>query len=370
MPYLDIFLLISCILTCFYCSFVLIRMALDTPIPMFYFFLAVSILSLGINFLLILPIYTSEFSLLSPFFIFILSRDQGVLVLRISQFFAIFFVLSFTIITFTPLIKVNTESMAIVIFATMFSTATYIIDMNTIAYTVTDDKIHIAYNIVGAIFLLISLAILVFVLLIRFQEIRFILSKKGPNPNLLAKRNFYILILLTIVTFILSRQVDFFPTYSWAGFSTIGILYLTYFFKKDKSFYFISNTRLEAVIVLITLSGKVQFYRNFQNVNMLITGVMTAFNISIKHLISSQTDIQQVFFEDKALLMKKGEFTTTILFVTEKSIISDSITNYLSKKFEENYHYILQGNPYGVDDLRNFQSFEKYISQIISYFSI
>lgn len=370
MPYLDLILLISCILICFYSSFILIRMSSDTPLPKLYVLLALSILSLGINFLLVIPIYVSEFSILSPYFTFTLLQSQGISILRISQFFAIFFVFSFTMISFAPLLKANNKSIVIVIFATMFSTATYIINYNTLTYSVKNDKLNISYSSLGATFLILSLVILVYVLLTRYQEIRKILSKKEKNPNLMPKKNFYILILLTIFSFVLSRLFNFLPTYLWAGFSAIGLMYLLFYLKKDKAFYFISNTNLEGVIVLNSISGKVQFYKNFQQVDLLITGVMTAFNISIKQLISSETDIQQVFFEDKALLLKKGKFTTIILFVTEKSIISDSITNFLAKKFEEDYFSLLNKNPYGVDDLKLFQSFEFYIKQILSYFTL
>ena len=370
MLYLDFVFLIFCILSCFYCSFVIFRIAFRTPIPMFYILLAVSVLSLGFNFFLITFIYINEFSLLLPFFNFILTQNFGNLILRIGQFFAIFFVFSFTMTTFAPLIKINIESLAIVICATLCSTASYCIDASTLTYTVTNGQIHIVSNIVGAGFLVLSLLTLVFVLLIRYWETQDSFSKKNLNPNLIGRRNIYILIFLFIISFLFGRQFDILPSNLWAGLLAVGLIYLTYSFKKDNAFYFISNTKLEAVIILNTLSGKVQFYRNFQQVDILITGVMTAFNISIKQLISSQTDIRQVFFEDKALLMKKGEFTTTIVFVSEKSIISDSITLYLSKKFEEKYQSVLKENPYGANDLKIFQPFDEIIKQITSYFTL
>ena len=370
MVYLDLLFLFFGILSSFYCSFVLIRLAFSTPLPKFYLLLGISILSLGVSYLLIIPIIICEFSLLSPNYTFILSHSQGIMVLRVSQFFAIFFVFSFTMITFVPQIKVNTESIVIVILTTMFSTATYVTDVTTIVYVIKNDKIFISYSNIGAIFLTLSLTMLVLVLMIRFQEIRIILTKKETNPNLIANKNFYLLIFLTIISFLVSRLVDFMPAYLWAGCSSIGLLYLLFHFKKDRAFYFVSNAKLEAIIVLNTVSGKIQFYRNFQHIDMLISGVMIAFNISIKNLISSQTDIRHVSFEDKTLLMKTGEFTSTILFVTEKSIISESISSYLAKKFEFYYYPILEQNPFGVDNLKLFQAFNNDINQIVTYFSI
>ena len=373
MPYLDFFLLIITSLICFYGSFIIYQKSNNSPIPTYYFLLSLSLLSLGLNFFLIIPIFVYEFGIFQPFFEMNFTQTQAITILRVAHFCALIFVLSFTILTYIPSIKVSLKPLAVLIFSTMFCTATYIVDAFTIMYKITGDKFSISYALPGQFFLILSLTIFIYVLSIRYHEIQLYLKSTSkelkPFTNTKARSRFYILIVLIILTFILGRYIDI-PTYTWAGLSSIGVLYLVYAFKKNPAFYFISNARLEAVIVLNSLSGKVQYYKNFQEVDMLITGVMTAFNISLKSLISSQTDIQQVFFEDKALLLKKGSYTTTIVFVSQKSVITDSITNFLSKEFETQFYQILSSHLYGVDDLSIFSSFNGKIDLIKNFYTI
>jgi hypothetical protein len=207
---------------------------------------------------------------------------------------------------------------------------------------------------------------------VRYREIQthLKLKKQTDNPlaGLRAKKTFYLLIILIVLSFVLRRSFAFLPSYLWAGFTEIGLLFLINSFRLEKSFLFISNSKLEGVIVLNSLSGKIQFYRNFHKIDMLITGVMTAFNISIKNLVASETDIQQVTFKDKVLHFSKGKFTTTIVLVSEKSVISESISKFLSKRFEERFKVILNEKKYGVDDINEFQSFNVDVDRIVKYF--
>ena len=179
---------------------------------------------------------------------------------------------------------------------------------------------------------------------------------------------FYLLIVLIIGSFLCGRLLTFLPGFSWAGATEIGLIFFVLALKKNSAFFFVSNSKLEGVVILNSASGKVQFYKNYQHVDMLLTSVVTAFNISIKQLVSSATDIQQIILQDKSLLLSKGKFTTTILLVTRKTIISDSITLYLSKKFEKLFFNQLDQNPYGVDDINIFQQFNDEIEKIKLYF--
>lgn len=374
MPYLDFFLLIIATILCFYSSFLILQTSFKSPIPFLYFLLSLAILSLGLTFLFIIPALLSETQLLQSFILIKLTKSQTLFVLQSSQFFALLFVLSFTVLTYSPSIKVSLKPLTIIIFSTMFSTAAFIIDANSVVYHYNGSKFYITYAVEGQIFLLFSLIILLYVLYIRYREIQLFLrssdNELNPFTSNRARSRFYILIVLIIFSFLVGRIDQFLPTYMWAGFTSIGLVYMVYSFKKNPAFYFASSTYLEAVIVLNSQSGKVQYYKNFLDVDMLITGVMTAFNISLKHLTSSKTDIEQVFFEDKVLVLKRGEYTTTILFVSDKSILSDPITSYLSNRFETKFLDNLKSNPYGADQLSQFSSFEEEINLIKNFFTI
>lgn len=372
MPILDLFFLIIAGLTSVYASVIILKLALKSPIPILYSFLCVAILCLGLNFLFAIPLILFNSN---PFFSIALTHDELITVLRISHFFALIFVLDFTIITYIPSFTVNLKSITIIILSTMFTTAAFIIDSFTFDFQVKPDKIQIIYSNFGLVTLVVALTILIYVLIVRYNEIGELLKNSDerifPFKKQFEQRNkFYILIILIIASFIFGRLVSFLPGYLWAAFTEIGLIYLIHSLKKNSAFYFISDSKLEGIIILNSASGKIQYYKNYQNVDMLLTSVVTAFNISIKQMVSSSTDIQQIIFEDKSLLLSKGKFTTTLVLVNKKSIISDIITKHLAKKFEKTFFSDLEEKPFGVDDLSIFQSFNSEITKIQNYFSI
>ena len=372
MPIIDLILLLIAGITGVIASIIIFRIALKSPIPLLYLFLSIAILSLGLNFLLAIPLIVFNST---TYFSITLTHSQLINVLRLSHFFALAFVLDFTIITYIPTFTVDLKSITIVIFSTMFDTATFIIDSFTFDFKIEPNKIQIVYSNFGLLTLILSLTILIYVLIVRYNEIGKLLKNsdatKFPFKKQFGQRNkFYILILLIIASFISGRLVAFLPGYLWAGFTEIGLVYLIISLMKNSAFYFISDSKLEGIVILNSASGKIQYYKNYQNVDMLLTSVVTAFNISIKQMVSSSTDIQQIIFEDKSLLLSKGKFTTTLVLVTKKTIISDSITKYLAKKFEKIFATDLEKKPFGVDDLGIFLSFNKEITKIQNYFSI
>lgn len=373
MPILDLILLLIAGFTGVLASIYIFKLALKSPIPAIYLFLCAAILCLGLNFLFVIPLVIFNSS---TFFSITLSHSQLISVLRLSHFFALAFVLDFTIITYLPSLTADLKSITIVILSTMFATASFIVDSFTFNFKIEPNKIQVMYSNLGLSILILSLIILIYVLIVRYNEISELLkhSDRKQSPlfiKRLERRNiFYFLIILIIASFVLGRLVTFLPGYLWAGFTEIGLIYLIISLKNNNAFYFISDSKLEGIVILNSASGKIQYYKNYQNVDMLLTSVVTAFNISIKQMVSSSTDIKQIIFEDKSLLLSKGKFTTTLVLVTKKTIISDSITKYLAKKFEKLFITDLEQKPFGVDDLSVFQSFNEEITKIQNYFTI
>ena len=371
MPIIDIFLLLLAGLTALYAFLLILKFTLKSPIPMLYLFLGIAILSLGLNFLLIIPVIIFDSTTI---YSLSLTHDQLLYLLRLSHFFAIIFVFDFTIITYVPSFAVNFKSITILILSTFFNTATLIIDSFTINYQITPNKIQIIYNNFGLLTLVFSLIILIYVLIVRYNEIGQLINKSDNTDHPLknqfeSRNNFYFLIVLIIGTFALGRAVSFLPGYLWAGTTEIGLIYLIYALKNNSAFFFITDSKLEGVIILNSASGKIQYYKNYQNIDMLLTSVVTAFNISLKQLMSSATDIQQIIFEDKSLLLSKGKFTTTLVLVSKKTLISDSITKHIAKKFERYYNTELEKEPLGVNNMGSFNSFGNEINEIVNYFS-
>lgn len=371
MDYIDLFLLLISGMTCLYTSLVIFRIARISPIPSIYLLFGVSILALGLNFLIQAPIIVFE---VTDVFSLSLTHQDLLYLLRMAHICAIIFVLGFTIATYLPSLKLDLKSISLLIISTFFATSTFIIDVFTLDYVMELDRIRVVFNNFGQISLLISLIILIYVLIIRYQEIGELLKKSDtkifPFENQFKSRNiFYFLIISIIAVYVLGKSFPIIPNFLYAGFVEIGLLYLIYALKKNNAFYFITNSKLDGIVILNSSSGKVQYYKNYQNVDVLLTSVVTAFNISIKQLVSSATDIQQIILQDKSLLLSKGKYTTTILLVDKKTIISDLITNYLSKKFEKNFYKLLEESPYGVDDMMNFKLFDLEIDKIKNYFS-
>lgn len=372
MPIIDILLLLISGITAIYASLVILRNAIKSPIPTIYGYLFIAILSLGLNFILALPLILFNSNTIYGI---TLNHTQLDYILRLSHFFALLFVFTFTIITYLPSFKIDQKSIIILILTTFFTTSALIIDSFTINFQVEPNKIEIVYNNLGLIALIFSLAFLIYVLIVRYNEIGELLrsselnTDSGLQKEFESRNKFYLLIILVIASFILGRAVDFLPGFLWAGATEIGLIYLIISLKKNNAFYFITNSKLEGIVILNSASGKIQYYKNYQNVDMLLTSVVTAFNISIKQLISSASDIQQISFEDKSLLLSKGKFTTILVLVSKKTIISDSITKQLAKNFEKKYYSELEHEPFGVDNMKVFESFDSEIEKIKHYFS-
>jgi hypothetical protein len=375
MPYIDILLLIIASLTCFFASFILFKIGFHSPLSILYILLSLSIFAFGLNFVFILPILAIE---LNFNFASTLNYIDAMNMLKISHFFGILFIFTFTILSYLPSLTLNIKDIIILIFLSIFNTLAFIINFFTMKYTYSKEteKISIIYNIYGEITILCILVLLVYVFILRYKEMLGVLKRSQFgnsnkfNNHLNSRNKLYFFIFLIILSFIFGRTIDFLPSYLWAGFSSIGIFYLIYSIKKNKEFYFITNSRLEGILVLNTLSGKIQYFKNYQNVDMLLTSVMTAFNLSIKQMVQSTTDIKQIVLEDKTLLLSRGEFITVILQITSKrTIISDAILKFLTDRFEKIFLVILKQYPYGADDLRSFQIFEIEINKINDFFS-
>lgn len=371
MDYIDLFLLLISGITCIYTSIVIFRIGRGSPIPTLYLLFGIAILSLGVNFLITMPVILFDSS--SHLFLSINHREL-IYLIRFGNACSVLFILSFTIVTYLPSLKIDLKSLSLLIIATFFTTSAFIIDIFTLDYVIESDKLKIEFNPLGLLSLLISLVILVSVLIYRYQEIGKLMgsseTKIFPFKNQYRSRNiFYFLIVAVIAVYAIGKTVPFIPNYLYAGVIEIAVIYLIYALKKDSAFYFISDSKLEGVVILNSSSGKVQYYKNYQNVDVLLTSVVTAFNISIKQLVSSSTDIQQIILQDKSILLSKGKFTTTILLVTKKTIISDLITNFLAKRFEKEFKDILEKSPFGEDDMTKFQSFNGDVDSIKGYFS-
>lgn len=371
MDYIDLILLLFSALTCLFTAFYIEYIAMKSPIMNLYSLLALTILFLGINFLMDIPLLFLDSTTLNSLNV---NHQTLVLLLRISHIFALMFVLLFTILIYLPLLTLDLKSLGLIIISTFFSTTSLIIDSFTLNFIIVGTDFRIVYNPLGILALVFSLSLMLYVLVYRYNEFTKALktSTLENKPNTVNqtqdKKIFYWLIALVVITFFFGREFDIFPDFFWTIFVSFGLIFLVYALSKNNAFFFQSTSKLEGVVILNSSSGKVQYYNNNQNVDVLLTGVVSAFNISIKQLVSSTTDIQQIILQDKSILLAKEKYTTTLLLVSKKTIISDFITRYIAKKFEKSFKKLLTSSPDGIDNLANFKGFDKEILKITNYF--
>ncbi len=268
---------------------------------------------------------------------------------RLGTFCGQIGILLFCFSIILPNFKPNYRSIALNTTITTVNIAAAFINLITLENKVIDDSIIIQFHPLGIFFMALSFFLLVVVVRKRIIEVsKIIKQKESPFTTTRSLSILSILLTLTLTFMILSRvdMIHGVPTYAWLIPASLTAFYFSFSFTKDKTFFFVTPAQLDTIIITDKKSGVTLFSYAFNKealMHDLVGSVFSALKTSIKELIksNSDTELNQISFGDKFVLLAPGKWTTTLMIVSENNLITQNVCKYLTREFESHFEQFL-----------------------------
>ena len=285
-----------------------------------------------------------------------------------------------TLSLFLPIFESRYRHITFLILISFITFASAFINFFTIRYDVIGTNIRVEYEPIGLAFFLSSLVVLIVLSLHRvFSVIQLLQEDRRPvgvtTKSLLVLT--FLLILMTITLFV----PRFFPHVNLPGFSwlvpaSLVIMYLAISVSKNPAFFFMTASKLDAILIIHQRQGLTLYSRSFRDDYLpedVLSSIFSALNISLSKAIQADSRLEEVRFGDKIVILSPGKVVTTALIVSKWNFITDAITKAITREFEKRFENILLGSQNKRDDeklgeniydLDVFKSFDDYISCI------
>ena len=359
----EFLLVFSVSVSSFFAFLMVFREALKAPIIEFHLF-SLAFLNIMIGFVLILPstiLYSDNY--IDPI---------GKHFHALSFFFEMLGLGLFLFAFLLPEFQSSHKTYFQMVFISLTITLTAFVNYFTVQHFPAIGKVGLMYHPFGLL-LFISCAIIVVIILIkRFNEISQVIHQldlafRLPKTTLaLVFALLFFIILASITSLIPSLN---FPTFSLFLPLTITILGLGYIITKDQTFWFITPTKLDLITIVDKRTGKIRYTNNFTSKRTkkpILTNILSSLSLTVKNLIHSENFIEYISFGDKIILISSGQWVVTFMIVSEKNFITQSLSNFITKKFELIFKSKLEDLTYFEVDLNRTQ-FSKIIKEIRSY---
>lgn len=356
---------------------------------------------------LLLIILALVFSLINTIVIYFVSKNSPILEIKILLFGFILFNLTYVFYLATPIFSspdfYNSEMIffdrigyfisfiALLFLAYAFILPSYnlsyqsiftflLIDFSalscaiynsiTFEVSVSGNFVDTTYNPIGTILIFFFYTVLLFFLSKRVREIISILGRDYRSPFTSMPTLLFLLIwaisLIFVYTFAQFFGGILLPQYIYNVLTSLLFLYVSFAMLKDRAFFFITPTSLDAVILMEQKTGIALFSKSFKEGLMaeeLLSNVFSLLDISLQEALRSSTKLQEIRFGDKSVIIDNGIWVSSALIVSEGNFVTKSITRFLSKKFEEMYENPSEEKKHPVIKIDDYMSFE---SQIIT----
>jgi hypothetical protein len=270
-----------------------------------------------------------------------------------------------------PSLKLSYQSIVTFLLIDFSALGCAIYNTVTFEVTVTGEFVDTTYDLIGTILIFLFYAVLIFFLSKRVKEIITILGKDHTSPFTSMPTLLFILIwVLTLI--IVYVYAQFFggillPQYIYNVLTALLFLYISIAMLKDRAFFFVTPTSLDAVIVMEQKTGIAVFSKSFKKDLMaeeLLSNVFSLLDISLQEALRSTAKLQEIRFGDKSVIIDSGEWVSSALIVSEGNFVTKSITKYLTKNFEKMYQNPKKENKNKVINLSDYLSFETLVDTI------
>jgi hypothetical protein len=153
-------------------------------------------------------------------------------------------------------------------------------------------------------------------------------------------------------------------------FSFIFMIY-AYYINKDQSYPFVIPVILYGIIITERDTGLTILTQDYQTeipAIELLGNLFSALDMSLQETLKSTKTIEDIIFGDKVIHIASGSLISTILIVSKNSLITKSLTKYVTREFENRYSNLF--GPTSVINQADFKGFELIFREIRKYLAL
>jgi len=228
------------------------------------------------------------------------------------------------------------------------------------------------HNIVGLLLNYIFIIILLYVIFRRINDISKIanLTRKKTESNFFLK----IILLLFVISFVVAiitnnvLPTQLLPSYFYFIFIAIAFAFFIYFYLKDNAFFFLTPVLLDAIIIAHKKSGVTIYSESYKDnfrVEDMLSSVFSLLNISLQEFIETKKELEEISFGDKKILIVPGKYISSIIIVSNKNFIVQTLAKVTTTKFEKLFHEELEKREnLSIFDKNKFLSFKDFTKEI------
>lgn len=228
------------------------------------------------------------------------------------------------------------------------------------------------HNIIGLLLNYIFIVLLLYIILRRINDIATI--TKLTNKETRASYFLKILFILFVISFVISILTNIiFPTqllpnYFYFIFIALAFAFLIYFYLKDQAFFFLTPVSLDAIIIAHKKSGVTIYSESYKDnfrVEDMLSSVFSLLNISLQEFIETKKELEEISFGDKKILIVPGKYISSILIVSSKNFIVQTLAKFTTAKFEKLFYEELEKTAkINIFDKNKFRSFKDFTAEI------
>ena len=316
------------------------------------------------------------FIFLSLLFYQYFSIYDGALLLRRIASIGFLSLIFLNLAIILPDIEYNYFTVFFIAFISASTVASMFCYIFTESFIVKNNFMVVSVNPLGVLFLVSSITCILLSFGNKIYKISLILKEKPcfftSFKTLLI---FFLLLFIAFLTLILSRAETTITISSDLWFIPLSLVfvYFSYAFKKDPAFFFITSTKIEALIIAEKNNGISIFSHSFnenQYAEDLLASLLTALDMSFKEALQSTKRIERIIYGDKAIVFSFGEKILVILIVTQFNFVCRNICILLKRKFEKRFHQVLFTEEPEVHNIKVFENFDAEVLKIQRYFPL
>ncbi len=298
---------------------------------------------------------------------------ETVLFFRVASLFAILGIILVFYSVFMPSFKENNWLVILFLIELSFAVGAGLVNLFTADLYWADTMLRTKFDPRGLLLLTASIIFLATIMVIRVKDINDVLKSGKRSSPFVSHRNLAFIALISIVIVFNIIMIDMnpqlpIPTFTWTIFVSIMFIFLAIIIVQDPTFFFLTNVKLEAILIVSEESGLVLHSTSFNpaiEAEEILAGILTALNLSLKSSGASKTTISNVTFGDKTLVVASRSRFLTLMIVSERNIIIDSISEYLATSFEKRFSEELKSlQQQSFTSTELFQSFDDVIASV------
>ncbi|MFW9991643.1 MAG: hypothetical protein ACFFD4_06255 [Candidatus Odinarchaeota archaeon] len=245
---------------------------------------------------------------------------------------------SFLLVDFKPAY----QSLFFFCFITGYGMMTAIYNSLNMEVTVIGEYIEASYPATGMVMIAVFYVFILAILVSRVRNVIRILGRDNIRTvrTLKTSIGFFAIIFFIIVIYLLTEFFASTPGNLAHIFIPLLPIYALVVTWKDQGFFFITPTKLDAIIIMNKESGLTLYSRSFEKdlpPEALISSMFSALNISLQETVQSDSTLDEIRFGDKYVLMDHGKLVTSLLIVSDNNFVTAAVSKYLTKSFEKQY---------------------------------